>query len=136
MRFVSELEQHLERVTRKGRSTNSLIQRLSVAVQRGNSASVLGTMDCSAANDLFRINCFCTCLFCFVFCSFFFFICLLVFFYLSLFVYLSLFCTALYCILYFLVVYLFWFCLSLFSPYLHFLTLTILLCAFAFLLSA
>ena len=45
MRFVQELGQRLERVTGEVRSTNFLIQRLSVAVQRGNSASVLGTMD-------------------------------------------------------------------------------------------
>ena len=45
MRFVQELGQRLERDTGEVRSTNFLIQRLSVAVQRGNSASVLGTMD-------------------------------------------------------------------------------------------
>ena len=45
MRFVQELGQRLERVTGEVRSTNFLIQRLSVAVQRGNSASVLVTMD-------------------------------------------------------------------------------------------
>ena len=45
MWFVQELGQRLERVTGEVRSTNFLIQRLSVAVQRGNSASVLGTMD-------------------------------------------------------------------------------------------
>ena len=45
MRFVQELGQRLERVTGEVRSTNFLIQRLSVAVQRGNSALVLGTMD-------------------------------------------------------------------------------------------
>ena len=44
MRFVQELGQRLERVTGEVRSTNFLIQRLSVAVQRGNSASVLGTI--------------------------------------------------------------------------------------------
>ena len=47
MRFVQELGQQLGRVTGEVRSTNFLIQRLSVAVQRGNSASVLGTMDVS-----------------------------------------------------------------------------------------
>ena len=47
MRFVQELGQWLERVTGEVRSTNFLIQRLSVAVQRGNSASVLGTLDVS-----------------------------------------------------------------------------------------
>ena len=45
MRFVQELVQRLERVTGEVTSTNFLIQRLSVAVQRGNSTSVLGTMD-------------------------------------------------------------------------------------------
>ena len=45
MRFVQELGQRLERVTGEVRSINFLIQRLSVAVQRGNSTSVLGTIE-------------------------------------------------------------------------------------------
>ena len=52
MRFVRELGQRLERVTGEARSTNYLVQRLSVAVQRGNSASVLGTMDLSASTGI------------------------------------------------------------------------------------
>ena len=39
MRFVQKLGQRLEGVTGEARSTNFLIQRLSVAVQRGYSAA-------------------------------------------------------------------------------------------------
>ena len=42
--FVRELGRHIARVTGEVKSTNYLVQRLSVAVQRGNSAAVLGTM--------------------------------------------------------------------------------------------
>ncbi len=51
--FVSELERCLARVTGELRSTNYLhvLQRLSVAVQRGNSAAVMGTMDLSTTTD-------------------------------------------------------------------------------------
>ena len=41
--FVRELGRRIARVTGEVKSTNYLVQRLSVAVQRGNSA-VLGTM--------------------------------------------------------------------------------------------
>ena len=41
--FVRELGR-IARVTGEVKSTNYLVQRLSVAVQRGNSAAVLGTM--------------------------------------------------------------------------------------------
>ena len=54
MQFVRELGQRLECVTGEARSTNFLFQRVSVAVQHGNSASVLGTMDYSAAIDIFH----------------------------------------------------------------------------------
>ncbi len=52
--FVSELGRRLARVTGELRSTNYLLQRLSVAVQRGNSASVMGTMDLSTTTDFFN----------------------------------------------------------------------------------
>ena len=42
--FVHELGRRIARVTGEVKSTNYLVQRLSVAVQRGNSAAVLGTM--------------------------------------------------------------------------------------------
>ena len=42
--FVRELGRCIARVTGEAKSTNYLVQRLSVAVQRGNSAAVLGTM--------------------------------------------------------------------------------------------
>ena len=48
MRFVWELGQRLEHVT----GNKFLIQKLSVVVQCGNSASVLGTMDLSATTDV------------------------------------------------------------------------------------
>ncbi len=51
--FVSELGRRLARVTGELRS-NYLLQILSVAVQRGNSAAVMGTMDLSTTTDFFK----------------------------------------------------------------------------------
>ena len=42
--FIHELERRITTVTGERRATEFLIQRLSVAVQRGNAASVLGTV--------------------------------------------------------------------------------------------
>ena len=50
---TSEVFGLIEFVTGEVRSTNFLIQRLLVAVQCGNSVSVLGTMDHSAPTDIF-----------------------------------------------------------------------------------
>lgn len=44
MAFLKDLGRRLTRVTGEQKSTAYLLQRLSVAVQRGNTASVLGTM--------------------------------------------------------------------------------------------
>ena len=41
--FLRELGQHLQQVSADTRSSNRLIQHLSVAVQKGNSASVLSS---------------------------------------------------------------------------------------------
>ena len=45
MTFVKELGGRVVRVTGDQKSSHYLLQRLSVAVQRGNAASVMGTMD-------------------------------------------------------------------------------------------
>jgi len=47
--FVRELGRRLTRVTGDVRSPEHLLQRLSVAVQRGNSAAVMGTAMCATA---------------------------------------------------------------------------------------
>ena len=46
--FIRELGQRIVHVTADVNSTNYLMQRLAVAVQRGKSAAVLGTMGTSA----------------------------------------------------------------------------------------
>jgi hypothetical protein len=45
--FVHELGRRITAVTGEKRATEFLLQRLSVAIQRGNAASVLGTVDSS-----------------------------------------------------------------------------------------
>ena len=45
MTFVKELGGCVARVTGDQKSSHYLLQRLSVAVQHGNAASVMGTMD-------------------------------------------------------------------------------------------
>ena len=44
MQFNRELGHRLKLVTNEPRSLQFLIQRISVAIQRGNAASILGTM--------------------------------------------------------------------------------------------
>jgi hypothetical protein len=46
--FLHQLGRRIAAVTGERRSTEFLLQRLSVAIQRGNAASVLGTVDASA----------------------------------------------------------------------------------------
>jgi len=46
--FVHELGRRIATVTGEKRSTEFLLQRLSVAIQRGNASSVLGTVDSGA----------------------------------------------------------------------------------------
>ena len=72
MAFLKELGRLLQRVTGEGRSTAYLLQKLSVAVQRGNAASVLGTIGHSASIDEFFFECYFYTffLFCFVFCNY------------------------------------------------------------------
>ena len=54
MAFLRELGQRLRHLTGEGSSTAYLLQKLSIAVQRGNAASVLGTSGHSASvEDLF-----------------------------------------------------------------------------------
>ena len=42
-KFIHELGHRLEQVTGDANSLNYLLQRLSIAIQRGNSASILGS---------------------------------------------------------------------------------------------
>ena len=48
--FIHDLGRRITTVTGERRATEFLLQRLSVAVQRGNAASVLGTVDCQSVN--------------------------------------------------------------------------------------
>jgi hypothetical protein len=49
--FIHELGRRITSVTGERRATEFLLQRLSVAIQRGNAASVLGTVDWQTNND-------------------------------------------------------------------------------------
>ena len=53
MAFLKDLGHRLARVTGEEKSTTYLLQRLSVAVQWGNTASVLGTIATIAGSDPF-----------------------------------------------------------------------------------
>ena len=48
--FIHDLGRRITTVTGERRATEFLLQRLSVAIQRGNAASVLGTVDCQSVN--------------------------------------------------------------------------------------
>ena len=48
-----------------------LTQRLSVAVQRGNAASVLGTMKVDSEDEEFYLYISFFCIYCFMFCNYF-----------------------------------------------------------------
>jgi hypothetical protein len=48
--FLHQLGRRIANVTGERRATEFLLQRLSVAIQRGNAASVLGTVD--SATDM------------------------------------------------------------------------------------
>jgi hypothetical protein len=50
LRFVKDLGRRLRVVTGEPRSTNFLIQRISVAIQRGNAACILGTIPASTTS--------------------------------------------------------------------------------------
>jgi len=49
--LLLELGRRITESTRERRSTEYLLQRLSVAIQRGNAASVLGTVDLESADS-------------------------------------------------------------------------------------
>jgi len=51
--FLKDLEGRLARVTKEEKSTTYLIQRLPVAVQRGNAASALGTAGQMSPSEFF-----------------------------------------------------------------------------------
>ena len=53
MAFLKDLGRRLARVTGEEKSTSYLLQRLSVAVQRGNTASVLGSAGLFTGSDPF-----------------------------------------------------------------------------------
>ena len=44
LRFVKEIGRRIARITEETRSTQYLIQRISLTVQRGNVAAILGTL--------------------------------------------------------------------------------------------
>jgi hypothetical protein len=48
----NEIGQKIQKITNESRSTSYLSQRISIAVQRGNAASVLGTIEDSSNNKL------------------------------------------------------------------------------------
>jgi hypothetical protein len=48
--FLHDLGKRIERVSGERRATEYLLQRISVAVQRGNAAAVLGTVDNTVGN--------------------------------------------------------------------------------------
>jgi hypothetical protein len=45
-KIINEIGQKIQKITNESRSTSYLSQRISIAVQRGNAASVLGTIHC------------------------------------------------------------------------------------------
>ena len=54
--FVKELGQHLEQVTGDELSYQHLLQCLSIAVQRGNADSVMGSVSSCEADDYNVLN--------------------------------------------------------------------------------
>jgi hypothetical protein len=51
----NEIGEKIHNITNESRSTSSLIQRISIAVQRGNAASILGTIQDSSNDKLEEI---------------------------------------------------------------------------------
>jgi len=49
--FIHELGRRITTITGERRATEFLLQRLSVAIQRGNAASVMGTVDWQSNNN-------------------------------------------------------------------------------------
>jgi hypothetical protein len=54
-KIINEIGQKIQKITNESRSTSYLSQRISIAVQRGNAASVLGTTEDSSNDKLEEI---------------------------------------------------------------------------------
>jgi hypothetical protein len=54
-KIINEIGQKIQKITNESRSTSYLTQRISIAVQRGNAASVLGTIEDSNNDKLEEI---------------------------------------------------------------------------------
>jgi hypothetical protein len=54
-KIINEIGQKIQKITNESRSTSYLSQRISIAVQRGNAASVLGTIEDSSNDKLEEI---------------------------------------------------------------------------------
>ena len=53
--FLKELSQRVQQRTGEVRAHAYLLQRLTVAIQRGNALSVAGSVGCSLGLDLFKL---------------------------------------------------------------------------------
>jgi nucleoside permease NupC len=53
-KIINEIGQKIQKITNESRSTSYLSQRISIAVQRGNAASVLGTIE-DSSSDKFEV---------------------------------------------------------------------------------
>jgi hypothetical protein len=54
-KIINEIGQKIQKITNESRSTSYLSQRISIAVQRGNAASVLETIEDSSNDKLEEI---------------------------------------------------------------------------------
>jgi hypothetical protein len=54
-KIINDIGQKIQKITNESRSTSYLTQRISIAVQRGNAASVLGTIEDSNNDKLEEI---------------------------------------------------------------------------------
>jgi hypothetical protein len=54
-KIINEIGQKIQKITNESRSTSYLSQRISIAVQRGNAASVLRTTEDSSNDKLEEI---------------------------------------------------------------------------------
>jgi hypothetical protein len=50
--FLKELRSQIAAVTKKSRASEFLLQRISVAIKRGNAACILGTLSSCSSSDL------------------------------------------------------------------------------------
>jgi hypothetical protein len=51
-KIINEISQKIQKITNESRSTSYLSQRISIAIQRGNAVSVLGTIEDSSNDKL------------------------------------------------------------------------------------